>query len=262
MPRRHLPLANGSEARPVPEMTFPLVRDHAGDKTFPVPIAVTCRVLGFSRQSLLRLEQGSGQDRNLDDAHLTNAAIDVHADDPEFDCRFVADEHADDGHVASERRVWRLCSQARIFSAHSRRRGTAKRPGPPIHDDLGPTRLHRRGPEPVVAHRHHRAPHRRGQALLLREQGRLLHSHRGLLDRLRDEDPASRSTPVERGRSPRRRGRGDRVHGSLRPRQGHAAWRRASRTSRSNRSPRGSRSDASRSRIDRTRVIAVAERQD
>jgi transposase InsO family protein len=32
--------------------------------------------------------------------------------------------------------VWRLCSPARIFSAHSRRRGTAKRPGPPVHDDL------------------------------------------------------------------------------------------------------------------------------
>jgi len=31
--------------------------------------------------------------------------------------------------------VWRLCSQARIFSAHSRKRGKRGRPGPPVHDD-------------------------------------------------------------------------------------------------------------------------------
>lgn len=117
-------------------MTFPLVRDLADDETFPVPVAVTCRVLGFSRQAFYAWDKNPVSDRDLDDAYLTNAAIDVHADDPEFGYRFVADELAAAGHVASERRVWRLCSQARIFSAHSRKRGTAKRPGPPVHDDL------------------------------------------------------------------------------------------------------------------------------
>ncbi len=114
-------------------MTFPLVRDLAADK---IPVAVTCRVLGFSRQAFYAWDRNPVSDRDLADAYLTNAALDVHADDPEFGYRFVADELAAAGHVASERRVWRLCSQARIFSAHSRRRGTAKRPGPPVHDDL------------------------------------------------------------------------------------------------------------------------------
>jgi len=114
-------------------MTFPLVRDLAADE---IPVAVTCRVLGFSRQAFYAWDRNPVSDRDLADAYLTNAALEVHADDPEFGYRFVADELNAAGHHASERRVWRLCSQAGIFSAHSRRRGQAKRPGPPVHDDL------------------------------------------------------------------------------------------------------------------------------
>ncbi|WP_431193848.1 hypothetical protein [Gulosibacter sp. ACHW.36C] len=40
------------------------------------------------------------------DAHLTNAAIDVHADDPAFGFRFIADEFAENGFTASVRCVW------------------------------------------------------------------------------------------------------------------------------------------------------------
>ena len=73
----------------------------------------------------------------------------MHADDPGFGYRFIADELADAGHEVSERRVWRLCSQAGIVSAHARKRGRWKKPGPPVHDDLverdftapGPNRL-------------------------------------------------------------------------------------------------------------------------
>ena len=72
-----------------------------------------------------------------------------HRDDPGFGYRFIADELTDAGHDVSERRVWKLCSQARIVSAHSRKRGRFKKPGPPVHDDLverdftapGPNRL-------------------------------------------------------------------------------------------------------------------------
>ena len=32
--------------------------------------------------------------------------------------------------------MWRLCSQAGLVSAHSRKRGRWKKPGPPVHDDL------------------------------------------------------------------------------------------------------------------------------
>ena len=117
-------------------MTFPLVGDLAAQEIYPIPVAVTCRVLGFSRQAFYAWDKNPVCDRDLTDAFLTNAALEVHADDPEFGYRFVADELTAAGHVASERRVWRLCSQARIYSTHSRKRGYARRPGPPVHDDL------------------------------------------------------------------------------------------------------------------------------
>ncbi len=45
---------------------------------------------------------------------LTNAARDAHGDDPTFGYRFIADELQLQGHVASERRIWRLCSQEQL----------------------------------------------------------------------------------------------------------------------------------------------------
>ena len=48
--------------------------------------------------------------RDWDDAHLTNAAIDVHRDDPAFGYRFITDELKERGLSCSENRVWRLCS--------------------------------------------------------------------------------------------------------------------------------------------------------
>jgi len=112
---------------------FPLVRELAADG---IPVAVTCRVLGFSRQAFYAWCAAPVSDRVLDDAHLINAAIDIHAEDPEFGYRFIADELTAAGHQVSERRVWRLCSQAGLFSVHSRKRGKGRRPGPPVHDDL------------------------------------------------------------------------------------------------------------------------------
>ncbi|CAM4112738.1 IS3 family transposase [Tsukamurella strandjordii] len=114
-------------------MMFPLVRELAADG---IAVAVTCRVLKFSRQAFYAWSAVPVCDRDVDDAVVTNAAVDVHRDDPEFGYRFIADELVAAGHSVSERRVWRLCSQAGLFSAHSRRRGSGKRPGPPVHDDL------------------------------------------------------------------------------------------------------------------------------
>ena len=127
-------------------MTYPLVLDLAADG---IPVTVTCRVLGFSTQAFYAWKQQPVSERDLVDAYALNAAWEVHADDPGFGYRFIADELADAGHVVSERRVWRLCSQAGIVSAHARRRGRIRRPGPPVHDDLverdftadGPNRL-------------------------------------------------------------------------------------------------------------------------
>jgi transposase InsO family protein len=67
---------------------------------------------------------------------LINAAVDIHHDDPEFGYRFIADELAGQGVVASGNRVNRLCTQQRLWSAHARKRGRSRRPGPPVHDDL------------------------------------------------------------------------------------------------------------------------------
>lgn len=43
-------------------MTFPLVRDLATDK---IPVAVACRVLGFSRQAFYAWERDPVSDREL-----------------------------------------------------------------------------------------------------------------------------------------------------------------------------------------------------
>jgi len=112
---------------------YPLVLDLAADD---IPVTVTCRVLGFSKQAFYQWKVRPVTARDWDDAHLTNAAIDVHHDDPEFGYRFIADELARQGLVASRNRVNRLCTQQRLWSVHARRRGLSRKPGPPVHDDL------------------------------------------------------------------------------------------------------------------------------
>jgi transposase InsO family protein len=60
----------------------------------------------------------------------------VNHDDPAFGYRFIADELERLGHRAPESRVWRLCSEQRLWSAHSKKRGLHRRPAPPVHYDL------------------------------------------------------------------------------------------------------------------------------
>ena len=118
-------------------MIFPLVRElAAAGAPVRVPVAVTCRVLGFSRQAYYAWVADPVCARDLVDAYATNAAIDAHSDDPEFGYRLISDELADAGHRVSERRVRRLCSAQQLFSVHSVKRGKGRRPGPPVHDDL------------------------------------------------------------------------------------------------------------------------------
>ena len=116
-------------------MMFPLVRDLAAEG---FPGAVTCGVLGFSRQAYYAWAAEPCSQRDWDDAHLLNAIVDAHADDPEFGYRFIADELDAAGHIVGERRVWRLCSQERIWSTTTKkgRKGSGKTPGPAVHDDL------------------------------------------------------------------------------------------------------------------------------
>lgn len=101
------------------------------------PVCLTCGVLGFSTQAFYKWAADPICDRDLDDAHLTNAIVDIHADDPEFGYRSIADELEREGHQVSEGRVHRLCREHRIWSSTTKmgRRAT-KIPGPAVHDDL------------------------------------------------------------------------------------------------------------------------------
>ena len=114
-------------------MMYPLVTDLAAEG---IPVVVTCRVLGFSKQAYYKWRASPVSDREWSDAHLINAAMDVHHDDPGFGYRFIADELQAAGVSAGENRVARLCSQQGIWSLHSRKRGLSRRPGPAVHDDL------------------------------------------------------------------------------------------------------------------------------
>ncbi len=115
-------------------MIYPLVRDLASDG---IPVKVTCRVLGFSTQGFYKWRAKPVSDRDWSDAHLVDAALEIHADDPAFGYRFIADElTAERGISASENRVQRLCSAHGISSVLARKRRGGPRPGPAVHDDL------------------------------------------------------------------------------------------------------------------------------
>jgi transposase InsO family protein len=94
-------------------------------------VTVTCRALGFSKQAFYAWKRNPVPRRDWDEAHLINAAIDLHHDDPAFGYRFIADEFA-----ARENRVARLCSRQRIWSVFAKKRGLGRKAGPPVHDDL------------------------------------------------------------------------------------------------------------------------------
>ena len=114
-------------------MMYPLV----GDLTVEgIPITVSCRVLGFSTTAYHAWRRSPVSQRDWDDAHLINAAMDVHADDPEFGYRFIADEliHAM-GFEVGENCVQRLCALQGISSIIVKRRGSGKKAGPAVHDD-------------------------------------------------------------------------------------------------------------------------------
>jgi len=114
-------------------MIYPLVMELA---VAGIPVAVTCRVLKFSKQAFYKWKAQPMSDREWSDAHLVNAALDVHANDPMFGYRFIADELHAQGITVSENRVQRLCQEHHIWSVFAKKRGLSRKPGPPVHDDL------------------------------------------------------------------------------------------------------------------------------
>ena len=59
-------------------MIYPLVTDLADEG---IPVALTCRVLGFSKQAYFKWRANPVSRRDWDDAHLLNAARDVQHED-------------------------------------------------------------------------------------------------------------------------------------------------------------------------------------
>lgn len=114
-------------------MMYPLVGDLAGEG---IPVTVSCRVLGFSTTAYHAWRWNPVSQRDWDDAHLINAVYDVHADDPEFGYRLIADEliHVM-GFQVGENRVQRLCSLQGISSSILKRRGSGKKARPAVHDE-------------------------------------------------------------------------------------------------------------------------------
>lgn len=119
-------------------MIYPLVLDLAArGARVRVPVVVTCRVLGFSKQAFYAWCRNPISQRDWDDAHLINTALDIHAADPEFGYRLIADElNFNKGFSVSENRVWRLCRAQGIVSVIIKRRVSGKSAGPAVHDDL------------------------------------------------------------------------------------------------------------------------------
>ena len=116
------------------EVPPPLVRELAVDG---IPVTVTCRVLKIARQPYYRWLQAPVTDAELVEAYRANALFDAHKDDPEFGYRFLVDEAAIAGEAMAERTAWRICSQLGWWSVFGKpKHGKAKKPGPPVHDDL------------------------------------------------------------------------------------------------------------------------------
>ncbi len=125
-----------------------------------------------------------------------NALFDAHKDDPEFGHRLLADEARDAGESMADRTVWRIASANGWFSTFGKKRGRGRKPGPPVHDDLcavideeGRTRHVFAAEAPnelwlvdITEHKTAWILSCGRQALLLRDQGRVLWPDRGVLD--------------------------------------------------------------------------------
>jgi transposase InsO family protein len=177
-------------------MMYPLVLDLAADG---IPVTVTCRVLGFSKQAFYRWRAKPYSNRDWHDAHLVNA-LDVHHDDPAFGYRFIADELAADGITAGENRIQRLCSEHPIWSVFAKKRGLSRKPGPPVHDDLVQRDFTADELDELWFTDLTKHPTGEGKRLHLRRQGRLLDPDRRLLDGPTDDGPAGDLRPAERHR--------------------------------------------------------------
>ena len=116
-------------------MKFPLVRELANEG---FPVAPTCGVLGFGRQSYYEWLADPISQRDWDDVHLANELFELHRDDPPFGYRFLCDELKERGHEVGEIRVHRICREHQIWSTTTKKgkKVAGKTPGPAVSGDL------------------------------------------------------------------------------------------------------------------------------
>lgn len=118
-------------------MIYPLVREMAATGArVRVPVAVACRVLGFSEQAYYQWLKQPVSARETEERHLIGLLRDLHEEDPEGGYRVLADDLHDLGYQVSERRVWRLCKIAGLQSVIAKRKRRYRRAGAPVGDDL------------------------------------------------------------------------------------------------------------------------------
>ncbi|QIM16370.1 IS3 family transposase [Leucobacter insecticola] len=133
-----------------PKMISPLVQEMAAPGApVRVPVAVACRVLGFSEQAYYQWLKCPKSAREIEEEHLISVLRELHEDDPELGYRFLADELHDLGYQVSERRVWRLCHVAGISSVITQRKRRYQQAGPPVGDDLVKREFTATGPNQV-----------------------------------------------------------------------------------------------------------------
>lgn len=121
-------------------MIYPLVKEMAAvGAPVRVPVAVACRVLGFSKQGYYKWLKQPVSAREAEERELIAVLHQLHDDDPEGGYRVLADDITELGYTLSERRVWRLCRIAGIQSVFTTRktRYTGGAHGKPtVSDDL------------------------------------------------------------------------------------------------------------------------------
>jgi len=100
-----------------------------------VPVAVTCRVLGFVEHAFYQWRKTSVTQRDWDDARRSTPLWTCTTTTRSSGYRLITDELRDLGHTASENRVGRLCRTQRIYSVLSKKKGLRGKPGSAVHDD-------------------------------------------------------------------------------------------------------------------------------
>lgn len=132
-------------------MIYPVVKDmaQAVSPRVRVPVGVSCRVLGFSRQAFYKWVKNPLSAREIEDEVLIKQILKINGDDPGLGYRFIADELARAGFRVSEGKALRLCRLAGVMAFHAKGKGVSRRPGLAVHDDLVQRRFTASGPNRV-----------------------------------------------------------------------------------------------------------------